>query len=140
MKKLITPANPLIYKVAAELGGVFYNAGRSSGLHSKHKTAESFAKANIEKFLPKAIQLLMEMLKPHSGRSEHEKSAIYEALLDPVNDPALMQTKPLTDKLVDDTIAAYDRNKLKFKDLTPFPKSSYKQKLLNTANPITPKA
>ncbi len=85
--------NPLIYKVAAEMAGVFYDAGRSSGLHSKHKTAESFARANIEKFIPKAIQTLLTMLKPNSGITDHMRSTIYEALMDPVNDPQLMQAK-----------------------------------------------
>ncbi len=138
-KKIITPANPLIYKVAAEMAGVFYDAGRSSGLHSKHKTAEAFAKANIEKFLPKAVETLIFMLKPDSNCSDFMRSEIYDALMDPVNDPDLMQTKPATDAMVDDAIAAYDKNKLKFNELAP-PKVPYKEKLLNTANPFTPKA
>lgn len=138
-KKIVTPANKLIYKVATEMAGVFYDAGRSSGLHSKHKTAESFARANIEKFLPKAVQTLIQMLKPTSNCTEHMRSEIYTALMDPVNDPQLMQTKPQTDEMVDDAIKAYDKNRLKFKDLVPV-KTSYKTKLLDTANPITPKA
>lgn len=137
-KKIVTPANPLIYKVAAEMAGVFFDAGRSSGLHSKHKTPEAFARANIEKFLPKAVQTLIEMLKPTSNCTEHMREEIYSALMDPVNDPNLMQTKPQTDEMVDDAIKAYDKNQIKFKNLIT-PKISYKDKLLNTANPLTPK-
>lgn len=137
-KKIVTPANPLIYKVAAEMAGVFFDAGRSSGLQSKHKTPEAFARANIEKFLPKAVQTLIEMLKPTSNCTEHMREEIYSALMDPVNDPNLMQTKPQTDDMVDDAIKAYDKNQIKFKNLIT-PKTSYKDKLLNTANPLTPK-
>jgi len=140
-KKIITPANPLIYKVAGELAGTFYDAGRSSGLTSKHKNAESFARANIEKFLPKAVQTLMEMLKPGSNCTEFIKMEIYEALMDPVNDPRLMESKvddDLNQKRLDDVIRNYDKNQLKFNTIAP--KTSYKNKLLNTANPFTPKA
>ena len=96
-KKLIVPINPLIYKVAAEMAGVFYDAGRSSGLHSKHKTPESFAKANIEKFIAQAVKTLISMLKPNSGITEHMRNEIYSALMDPVNDPNLMKAKVNTD-------------------------------------------
>ena len=136
-KKIVKPANPLIYKVAAELGGVFYDAGRSSGLQSKHKTPEKFARANIEKFIPKAIQTLIEMLKPTSNITEYMREQIYIALMDPVNDPDLMNAKPKTDQMIDDTIKAYDKEQFKFKSLQP--KTSYQNKLKNTANPFTPK-
>jgi len=92
-KKLVVPIDPLIYKVAGEMAGVFYDAGRSSGLYSKHKTAESFARANIEKFIPKAIQNLITLLKSDSGITEHMRSSIYESLMNPVNDPRLMEAK-----------------------------------------------
>lgn len=116
-KKLVKPINPLIYKTAAEMAGVFYDAGRSSGLHSKHKTAESFAKANIEKFIPKAIQTLLTMLKPNSGITEHMRSTIYEALMDPVNDPNLMKAKVNPDLNL--TLFEDQRKFDKLKILTP---------------------
>lgn len=116
-KKLVKPINPLIYKVAAEMAAVFYDAGRSSGLPSKHKTAESFARANIEKFIPKAIQNLITLLKPHSGITEHMRSTIYEALMDPVNDPNLMKAKVNTNLNL--TLFEDQRKFDKLKVLTP---------------------
>ncbi len=135
-KKLAIPANPLIYKTALQYAAVFYDAGRSSGLTSEYKTPEEFAKRYVERFLPMVIKNFVEMLKPQSGITKHMRDTIYEALMDPVNDPNLMTTKPPTDTLIDEAIANFDKNQLKFKDLTPKPKQSYKQKILNTANPL----
>jgi hypothetical protein len=92
-KKLITPINPLIYKVASNFAGIFYDAGRSTGLTSNYKTPEAFAKKYLERFIPMAIKHLMTLLKPNSGITEHMKEEIYSALIDPVNDPRLMKAK-----------------------------------------------
>lgn len=146
-KKIIAPLDPLIFKVAGTFAATFYEIGRSQGMPSKYKTPEAYAKRYIEKFVPYAIKHLMEMLKPHSGVSEYEKSIIYEALLNPVNDPQLMDGNKLNGlvdvnaKALSDMMNAYDKNQLKFKNLKLVtPKPSYKNKLLNTANPDTPKA
>ena len=96
-KKIVKPINVLIYKVAGEFAGIYYDAGRSTGLASKFKNAESFARANVEKFIPLAIKHLMELLKPTSNVTEYMRSEIYEALMDPVNDPELMKAKVNTD-------------------------------------------
>lgn len=96
-KKLVIPANPLIYRTALQYAAVFYEAGRSSGLTSQYKTPEDFAKRYMERFIPMVIKNFMAMLKPNSGRSDHEKATIYEALMDPVNDPRLMKAKVNTD-------------------------------------------
>lgn len=109
--------NVMIYKVAGEFAGIYYDAGRSTGLTSKFKNAESFARANVEKFIPLAIKHLMELLKPTSNITEHMRSEIYEALMDPVNDPELMKAKVNTDlnmELLDD-----QRKFKKLKVLTP---------------------
>lgn len=87
-KNLITPQSLLIEKTALELAAVFYEAGRSSGLTSKHKDARSFAKANLEKFIPKAIQHLMDMLS-NPATPEDFKSLIYEAFMERSNDTDL---------------------------------------------------
>lgn len=141
-KKIVTPINMMIYKTAIEYAAVYYEAGRSTGLTSKFKSPEAFAKANIEKFIPLVIKNYIEMLKPTSNCTEEMRAGVYEALMDPVNDPALMDSSKnglpdINAKMLADVISAYDKNQLKFKDISP--KASYKNKLLNTANPFTPK-
>ena len=96
-KKLVIPANPLIYRTALQYAAVFYEAGRSSGLTSQYKTPEAFAKRYIERFIPMVIKNFMELLKPHSGITEHMRAEIYDALIDPINDPNLMKAKVNTD-------------------------------------------
>ena len=97
MTKITKPINPLIWKVAGEFAATIYEAGRSSGMTSVHKNARSYAKANIEKFVPLAIKHLLEMLKPTSNITEHMRQEIHAALTDPINDPDLMETKVNTD-------------------------------------------
>jgi hypothetical protein len=96
-KKLVVPVNMLIYRTALSYAAVFYEAGRSTGLTSQYKTPEAFAKRYIERFIPMVIKNFMELLKPHSGITEHMRAEIYEALIDPVNDPNLMKAKVNTD-------------------------------------------
>src|SRR5882672_4823312 len=87
-KNLITPQSLLIEKTALELAAVFYEAGRSSGLTSKHKDARAFAKANVEKFIPKAVELLMDILAKDSTPQD-QRDLIYEAFLERTNDKEL---------------------------------------------------
>lgn len=137
-KKIVTPANPLIYRTALTYAAIFYDAGRSSKLTSEFKTPEAFAKRYFERFLPMVIKNFIEMLKPDSNCTEHMKQEIHEALTDPINDPNLMETKvdvDLNTKRLDDMIANFDKNQFKFKDIN-LPKPSVKEKLLNTANPL----
>lgn len=93
MTKIAQPVNPLIYRTAAEMAAVFYEAGRSSGMTSRHKDAKHYAAEYLERFIPLAVKQLLEMLKPHSGISEHMKEEIHAALTDPINDPDLMEGK-----------------------------------------------
>lgn len=87
-KKLISPQSLLIEKTALEFACVYWEAGRSTGLTSKHKDARSFAKANVEKFIPKAIEVLIDMLsKPHIP--QEQKDTIYEAIMERTNDKDL---------------------------------------------------
>lgn len=86
--KLITPQSLLIEKTALELACVFYEAGRSSGLKSKHKDARAFAKANVTTFIPKAVELLMDILA-NPATSVEQKDMIYEAFMERTNDQAL---------------------------------------------------
>lgn len=86
--KLITPQSLVIEKTALEIAAVFYEACRSAGMKSKHKDARKFARANVEKFIPKAVELLMDMLGKDSTPQE-QKDMIYEAIMERANDPEL---------------------------------------------------
>lgn len=80
--------NVLIEQTAGELAAIFYEAARSSGLKSKHKNARNYAKTNLEKFIPKAVELLLSMLQMNHI-SDVLKNEIYEALIERANDPDL---------------------------------------------------
>lgn len=85
---LITPQSLLIEKTALELAAAFYEGGRSAGLKSKHKDARSFAKANVETFIPKAVELLMTMIGS-DAIPQDQKDLIYEAFMERTNDQDL---------------------------------------------------
>jgi hypothetical protein len=87
-KTLITPQSLLIEKTALELACVFWDAGRSSGLTSKHKDARTFAKANVTKFIPKAVDLLMDILA-NPSTPQDMRDMIYDAFLERTNDKEL---------------------------------------------------
>lgn len=142
-KKIVKPINPLIYKVAGEFAAVMYDTGRAQGMVSKHKNARSYARAYIEKYIPIAVKHLIELLKPTSNCTDFMRMEIYEALMDPVNDPELMDGKKnglpdINAKLIADALNKFDKNKIKLPVSTD--KKSYKITLLGTANPFTPKA
>lgn len=80
------PKYKVFEHVAAEFAAVYYEAGRSTGLTSKFKDARSFARANFEKFIPKAIEHCVTLL----GRQDIPdlcKAEIYEAIMERNNDP-----------------------------------------------------
>lgn len=96
MKKIVAPSSVLIETTALELATIFYEAGRSSGLKSKHKNARLFAKHNLEKFIPKAVDLLLEILS-RDTTPEDQKKIIFEALMERHNDPELNEVLPNLD-------------------------------------------
>lgn len=89
--KLIKPESTLIEKTALELACVYYEAGRSSGLTSKYKNPKAYAKAYVKNFIPKAVDLLMDILAKDST-PQAQKDAIYDALMERVNDKDLAST------------------------------------------------
>lgn len=126
--KIAKPLNPLIFKVAGELAAVWYEAGRSTGLTSKWPNARAYARANLERFVPKAIEHLLAILANPSF-SNHAKFEIYEALIDPINDPDLMTGGVAPDinvKKLDDIVKQYTKNKIKFNIEITAPKSDLK--------------
>lgn len=97
MKKIIQPKHTLIEKIALELAATWYEIGRSQGLTSKHKNARKYAAANLEKFIPKAVEHCLEMLRPNSNATEAMKAEIYEALMERHNDEGLCSVLPNID-------------------------------------------
>lgn len=107
--KLIKPESTLIEKTALDLAAVFYEAGRSSGLKSKHKDAKSYAKAYLKEFIPKAVELLMEILSKDST-PQPMRDAIYDAFMERTNDIDLAHLglpvfeNPFADTFVSDKV------------------------------------
>lgn len=93
--KITTPRHKLIEKTAGEIAAAFYEQGRSLGLKSKFKNARAYARANLEKFVPKATEILIGMLG-RNDISEVMKKEIYEAVLERAHDPdlAILDRKP----------------------------------------------
>lgn len=97
MKKIITPRNTMIEHVALQLAAKWYEVGRGQGLKSKYKTAQGFAKANLERFIPNAVEILLKMLEPTSTATPEMREEIYEALLERHNNPELQSVLPNID-------------------------------------------
>lgn len=107
--KIVAPKFDLIEEFALKFAMTWYDAARSSGLKSKHKTARLWALNNFQKFIPQATATAIEML----GRSDiaaNMKETVYLSLMERVNDPELqalhkIETLPDIDikKLLDNT-------------------------------------
>ena len=95
-RKLIKPESVLIEKTALELATAFYEIGRSQGLTSKYKTHQAYARRHLNEFIPKAVELLMEILA-NPATPEDQRLAIYDAFLERANDQDLAQTIPVFD-------------------------------------------
>ena len=85
---VVSPHSLLIEKTALELAATYYEVGRSQGLTSKFKNARAFAKANVEKYIPIAVKLLMDMIGSPAVPQD-QKDMIYDALMERSNDPDL---------------------------------------------------
>ncbi len=124
MNKSKVPIDPLIFQTAADFAAVWVDAAFSSGLkRGKYvgrgdKPVKMFVADHIEKFIPLAISILIEMLKPTSNCSKEMRDRIYTALMNPVNDPDMMiigktKTRQENEKMVLDAIRNFDKNKIK---------------------------
>lgn len=112
MKKVLTPTSTLIETIAGQLAATWYEVGRGQGLTSKHKTARAYAAANLEKFIPKAVELCLEMLGPNSTSTPEMKEEIWEALQERLNDPELLLYRPNVDvKKVIEQLEIMERKK-----------------------------
>lgn len=86
--QVVSPHSLLIEKTALELAATYYEVGRSQGLTSKFKNPKAFAKANVEKYIPMAVKLLMDMIGSEAVPQD-QKDMIYDALMERTNDPDL---------------------------------------------------
>lgn len=87
-RKLIKPETLLIEKTARDMAAAFYEYGRSLGLESKYKSHKEYANAYLERFIPLAVNQLMDMLAM-DHISKEMKDAIYDAFLERTNDKDL---------------------------------------------------
>lgn len=85
-RKISDPSSVLIEVTAGSICAEWYEIGRKQGLKSKHKTTKAFVNANVEKFIPKAIDLLLDILN-NPFTSPEQKELIYDCLSERVNDP-----------------------------------------------------
>lgn len=95
-QKLIKPESTLIEMTALQLAATFWEIGRSQGIKSKHKDAKSYAKKYLVNFIPKAVELLMDILaNPQTPQTQRD--AILDAFLERTNDKDLANTIPIFD-------------------------------------------
>lgn len=87
----------VIERTAAAIAAEWYEIGRSQGMKSKYKTPRAYAKAYLEMWIPKSVEILTSMLAM-SHVSEHMKQEIYAALLERTNDPGAHNLVNLSQK------------------------------------------
>lgn len=84
-KKIVAPHSILIEQVAAAMASAWYEIGRGQGLTSKCKNAREYARKNLEKFVPRAVDHLLDIL--HNPYTNYEmKEIVYDALSERMND------------------------------------------------------
>lgn len=90
------PKHFLLFETAGSLAAAWYEVGRSQGLKSKWPNARLYAKNNLEKFVPKAIEYFITMLG-NPTFPDIAKKEIYDALMEAHSDPKLKTGNELPD-------------------------------------------
>lgn len=126
MNKIVKPLNPLVFETALALAATWYEVGRSQGLKSKWPTARLYAKANVEKYVSKAVKHLLEILK---DKTKHDvmRAEIYEALIDVHNNYEKSKLPDINVKRLDDIVKQHMKNKIDISggvQIKPDPKAS----------------
>ncbi len=117
-KKILAPSSILIEQVAGAMAATFYEVGRSQGLKSKWKNPKAYALNNLEKFIPRAVDHLLDILGNPSTPNE-QKEIIYDALSERMNNGNITSTDikglPALDikKLLDNLPPALPNQQLK---------------------------
>lgn len=86
--KILSAKHTIIEQTAASIAAEWYEIGRGQGMTSKCKNAREYARKNFETWIPKALEILTDML----GRNDINdilKQQIYDAILERANDPEL---------------------------------------------------
>lgn len=81
----------LIEHTAMKFAATYYEAARSQGLkprNPKHKTPRLWALHNFEKFIPKSLDTLLDMMN-NENTPEYTKQKIYDAVMERANDPTV---------------------------------------------------
>ncbi len=91
--KLTTPKFDILEEFALKFAMEYYEVARSQGIkprNPKHKTARLWALHRFTDFLPKAVEVAIEMLTNDSPTiTKHMKDKIYLALMERINDPVV---------------------------------------------------
>lgn len=69
----------VIEETAIELAAAVYDETRKRGYQVKYKNQRAYVKANWEKYIPRAIDVLTQML--HGNYPQEMKDTIYDALV-----------------------------------------------------------
>lgn len=99
-RKIIQPKHVLLEKVAGALAATWFEAAANTPLmnlerHKYNNDPRKFAKQNLEKFIPQALDILIGML----GRPDiamELKEEIYDMLQDRINDPTNITSADFT--------------------------------------------
>lgn len=130
MSKVIKPIDDLIFHTAVRFAAewaeaAFATPGLTRGKYvgAGDKPVKMFAKDHFEKFIPLVVSYFIEMLKPTSNCTPAMRETIYNALMNPINDPQLMEdgkTKTQNEHkdLIQKAIKNYDKRAIKF-DVAP---------------------
>jgi len=88
VNQLVTPHSILIEQTALKMAAEMYEIGRSQGLTSKYKDPRSYARAYVEKYIPLAVNVLIDILGNANVPAE-QKELIYDAIAERTNDQGL---------------------------------------------------
>lgn len=95
-----TPQFNIIEKTAIELAIAVYDQYRRDGNYDpRYKNEKIYAQKNLEKHIPKAVELLTSMLS-RPDLNDILKHQIYEALLERANWVPTVNGKPIDDKIL----------------------------------------
>ncbi len=92
-RRFIKPESILIEQTALKLATEFYEIGRSQGLTSKYKTHQAYARRHLNEFVPKAVELLMDILA-NPKTPQDQRDMILDAFLERTNDVELSDSIP----------------------------------------------
>lgn len=79
----VAPAASIIEATAIEMCAAYYDVAMQQGLPTSYKSQRKYVKANWEKFVPKALDALLQILG--GDYSDEMKKPIYAAVIERAN-------------------------------------------------------